>query len=133
LVSSVEDGLTCAVLGVQVADLIDVLGRHGGLHHDDPRRQTLALAQPLGRMVSPLSLTPRVPMPGRFIYGGVVDRLVHPRDQVMRLWEHWGQSRDRLVPRRAHRVLQVASGPGLHRLAAPVRPRQGALTLSPTG
>ena len=90
LVGSVEDGLTCAVLGVPVANLIEVLGRHGGLRDDDPRRKTLALAEPLGRMVSPLSLTPRVPAAGRFIYGGVADRLVHPRDQVMRLWEHWG-------------------------------------------
>ena len=31
LVASVEDGLTCAVLGVPVADLIEVLGGHGGL------------------------------------------------------------------------------------------------------
>lgn len=91
LVASLEDGLTCAVLGVPVADLIDVLGRHGGLRDDDPRRQTLGLAEPLGRMLSPLSLTPRVPMAGRFIYGGLADRLVHPRDQVMRLWEHWGR------------------------------------------
>ena len=30
-------------------------------------------------------------MGGRFIYAGVADRLVHPRDQVMRLWEHWGR------------------------------------------
>ena len=42
-------------------------------------------------MVSPLSLTPRVPMPGRFIYAGIADQVVHPRDQVMRLWEHWGR------------------------------------------
>ena len=91
LVASLEDGLTCAVLGVPVADLIDVLGRHAGLRDDDPRRQALALAEPLGRMVSPLSLLPRVPMQGRFIYAGVADRLVHPRDQVLRLWEHWGR------------------------------------------
>ena len=91
LVASLEDGLTCAVLGVPLADLIDVLGRHGGLRDDDPRRETLVLAEPLGRMLSPLSLTPRVPMAGRFIYGGLADRLVHPRDQVMRLWEHWGR------------------------------------------
>jgi len=91
LVAGLEDGLTCAVLGVPVADLIEVLGGHGGgLRADDRRRATLELARPLGRMVSPLSLTPRVPMGGRFIYGGVADRLVHPRDQVMRLWEHWG-------------------------------------------
>lgn len=91
LVASVEDGLTCAVLGVPVADLIEVLGGNGGLREGDPRNETLALARPIGRMVSPLSLRPRVPIEGRFIYGGVADRLVNPRDQVMRLWEHWGR------------------------------------------
>lgn len=30
-------------------------------------------------------------MPGRFIYAGIADRLVHPREQVTRLWEHWGK------------------------------------------
>lgn len=91
LVCSVEDGLTCAVLGVPVADLIEVLSGHGGLRDDDPRKQTLEHALPIGRMISPLSLTPRVPMSGRFIYGGLADRLVNPRHQVMRLWEHWGR------------------------------------------
>lgn len=91
LVASLEDGLTCAILGVPVADLIDLLGRHAGLSADDPRQRTVELAAPLGRMVSPLSLQPRVPLPGRFIYAGVADRLVHPRGQVVRLWEHWGR------------------------------------------
>lgn len=91
LVASLEDGLTCAVLGVPMADLIEVLGGNGGLSDDDPRRLTLENARPIGRMLSPLSLTPRVPMAGRFIYGGLADRLVDPRDQVRRLWEHWGR------------------------------------------
>lgn len=91
LVASLEDGLTCAILGVPVADLIDLLGRHAGLSADDPRQRTVELAAPLGRMVSPLSLEPRVPVAGRFIYAGVADRLVHPRGQVIRLWEHWGR------------------------------------------
>ena len=91
LVASVQDGLTCAVLGVPVADLLEVLGGAGGLGPDDPRQLTLDKARPLGRMVSPLSLTPKVPMAGRFIYGGVADRLVNPRDQVLKLWEHWGR------------------------------------------
>ncbi len=73
LVASLEDGLTCAVLGVPVADLIQLLGRHAGLRSDDPRRHTVALAEPIGRMVSPLSLNPRVPMSGRFIYAGIAD------------------------------------------------------------
>lgn len=91
LVASLEDDLTCAILGVPVADLIELLGRHAGLGHDDPRRHTVTLAEPIGRMVSPLSLNPRVPMSGRFIYAGIADRLVHPREQVVRLWEHWGR------------------------------------------
>ncbi|MBV9513176.1 MAG: hypothetical protein JO280_03890 [Mycobacteriaceae bacterium] len=91
LVASLEDGLTCAILGVPVADLVEILARHSGLARDDPRRETILKARPIGRMMSPLSLTPRVPIEGRFIYGGVADRVVHPRDQVIRLWEHWGR------------------------------------------
>ncbi len=91
LVASLEDGLTCAILGVPVSDMTELLGRHAGMRRTDPRRETLRLAEPLGRMVSPLSLTPRVPMPGRFIYAGIADQLVHPREQVVRLWEHWGR------------------------------------------
>ena len=91
LVASLDDGLTCAILGVPVADLIELLGRHAGLSRHDPARETLKLAKPISRMISPLALTPRVPMQGRFIYAGVADRLVHPRDQVTRLWEHWGR------------------------------------------
>lgn len=91
LVASLEDGLTCAILGVPVADLIELLGRHADLDRHDPRRHTVTLAEPIGRMVSPLSLNPRVPMSGRFIYAGVADRLVHPREQVARLWAHWGR------------------------------------------
>ncbi|WP_369830357.1 alpha/beta hydrolase family protein [Mycobacterium sp. E2327] len=91
LVASLEKGLTCAILGVPVADLVQLLGRHAGLSKGDPRRRTMELAEPLGRMTSPLSLEPLVPMPGRFIYAGVADRVVHPREQVVRLWEHWGK------------------------------------------
>lgn len=91
LVASLEKGLTCAILGVPVADVVDVLRRHSGLRDDDPRCGTLERAAPLGHMISPLSLTPLVPMAGRFIYAGVADRLVHPREQVTRLWKHWGK------------------------------------------
>ncbi|AFM16281.1 hypothetical protein Mycch_1481 [Mycolicibacterium chubuense NBB4] len=91
LVASLESGIACAVLGVPVVDLIELLGRHAGLNSDDPRRQTVLLAEPLGRMTSPLSLQPQVPMRGRFIYAGIADRVVHPREQAMRLWEHWGK------------------------------------------
>ena len=91
LVASLERDLTCAILGVPVVDLVELLGRHSGLSDEDPRRHAMKLAEPIGRMVSPLSFAPLVPMAGRFIYAGVADRLVHPREQVSRLWEHWGR------------------------------------------
>ncbi len=91
LVASLEEGLTCAILGVPPANLVDLLGSHSGLSHTDPRRSAVTLAEPIGRMISPLSMTPRVPMQGRFVYGGVADRVVHPREQVVALWQHWGR------------------------------------------
>ncbi len=91
LVASLERGLACAILGVPVADLVGLLGRHSGLGRDDPRRHTMELAEPIGRMTSPLSLAPLVPKRGRFIYAGVADRVVLPRQQVIRLWQHWGK------------------------------------------
>ncbi len=91
LVASLDEDLTCAILGVPPSNLVELLGRHSGLPKDDPRRTTLELAGPIGRMVSPLSLEPKVPQRGRFIYAGVADRIVHPRQQVLQLWEHWGR------------------------------------------
>lgn len=91
LVASLDDDLTCAILGVPPSNLVELLGRHSGLSRDDPRRTTIELARPIGRMMSPLSMRPRVPEQGRFIYAGLADRIVHPREQVMALWEHWGR------------------------------------------
>lgn len=91
LVASLDDDLTCAILGVPPSNLVELLGRHSGLHRNDPRRKTLELAAPIGRMLSPLSLEPKVPPAGRFIYAGLADRIVHPRQQVLHLWEHWGR------------------------------------------
>ena len=91
LVASLDDGLACAILGVPVVDLIAVLTEHAHLRNDDPRRLIMTMAEPIGRMLSPLSMKPRVPIGGRFIYAGIADRLVHPRDQVARLWDHWGK------------------------------------------
>jgi hypothetical protein len=91
LVASLESGLTCAILGVPVADLVVLLARHSGLGRDDPRRHTMTLAEPLGRMISPLSLPPRIPHRGRFIYAGIADQVVDPREQTIPLWEHWDQ------------------------------------------
>ncbi|MCW1958361.1 MAG: hypothetical protein KIH64_007410 [Mycobacterium sp.] len=91
LVASLDEDLTCAILGVPPSNLVELLGRHSGLPKDDPRWKTLELAKPIGQMISPLSMEPKVPPQGRFIYAGVADRIVHPRQQVVQLWEHWGR------------------------------------------
>ena len=91
LVGSLEDDLTCVILGVPVADLGDLLDRHAGPVPTAEQWHTVELARQLGTVVSPFGLTPRVPFEGRFIYAGLADRLVHPREQVARLWEHWGR------------------------------------------
>lgn len=91
LVASLDEDLTCAILGVPPANLVSILGRHAGLSPADPRYRTLELAEPIGEMISPLSLQPKVAPEGRFIYAGVADRIVHPREQVLGLWEHWGR------------------------------------------
>lgn len=93
LVASLEDDLTCAILGVPVVNLFEMLGHHGAgmLSRDDPRTQLMEKVAPIGRMLSPLSLAPRVPMQGRFVYAGVADQIVHPRAHAVRLWEHWGR------------------------------------------
>lgn len=91
LVASLEDGLRCAILGVPVIDLIQVFSYHMDFAEDDPRRIPLDMAKPIGAMLSPLSLTPRVPREGRFVYAGIADQVVHPREHALRLWEHWGR------------------------------------------
>jgi hypothetical protein len=91
LVASLENGLACAIVGVPVVDLVDLIGYHAKLAPDDERRRVETVAKSIGRVVSPLALTPRVPLDGRFVYAGLADRLVHPRHQVVRLWEHWGR------------------------------------------
>ncbi len=90
LVASTQDGLACAVAGVPVVDLIDLIETHAGSHPQDQVARITRPAKELACIISPLSLEPRVPFEGRFIYAGLADQLVHPRDQVERLWNHWG-------------------------------------------
>lgn len=91
MIASLEDGLTCAIVSVPLADLVELVARHAGVSDYLNLRQMLTSAKPISRMISPLGLTPRVPMQGRFLCVGIADRLVHPRDEAARLWEHWGR------------------------------------------
>ena len=49
----------------------------------------LAQAQALFAPVSPLRLTPRVPVERRFIVAGTIDRFARPTSQAIALWHHW--------------------------------------------
>jgi hypothetical protein len=92
MTASLESGLACAIVGVPVVELNDLIERHSGLFTDEELSSSPDTpARQLSRSISPLSLSPQVPASGRFIYAGVGDRLVHPRQHVMRLWEHWGR------------------------------------------
>jgi hypothetical protein len=55
--------------------------RHGVVHEE---------VSEVLRVVSPLSLTPKIPRERRFLFGAISDRLVPP-DQVRDLWRHWDE------------------------------------------
>lgn len=50
-----------------------------------------ARAQSLFAPVSPLRLTPAVPVERRFIVAGTLDRFARPTSQAIALWRHWGE------------------------------------------
>lgn len=93
LYSSLEDGLDCVVLGIPLADVTRLLVRHAvpeQLQLALQRGYSLERVREVLRVVSPLSIPPRVPQAGRLMFGAVADRLVTP-DQVRDLWRHWGE------------------------------------------
>lgn len=95
LLAGLEDGIECVIAGVPPSDLIAT-----GLHFSCSYDRRLADAagvdyerdRALHSVVSPLTVTPRMPREQRFIYAATGDRFVAV-EQVKRLWEHWEQPR----------------------------------------
>ncbi len=95
LVASLDAHLDCVIAGIPAVDFT----RLAHCHLPPP---VLWLAERLGlvsheveqlmRVISPLALTPRVPRERRFLFAGMVDRLVPP-DHVHELWRHWDRPR----------------------------------------
>jgi hypothetical protein len=95
LVAALEEDLACVIAGMPAtcyvglaranlpAFLIDVAERLG-VPWDVVARLT--------RVISPLAFVPRVPAGRRFLFAGVADRLVSPRE-VSTLWRHWDRPR----------------------------------------
>ncbi len=91
LLTGLEAGLDFVIAGVPMTDLSATFWRH---LPDPILRSFLEVGltrerlDEITKVVSPISLTPKVPQEGRAIFGGVGDRLVAPR-QVRDLARHW--------------------------------------------
>jgi hypothetical protein len=95
LTAGLEPDLACVIAGMPMVDIMGLVRRHVPVFVQD-------LAERFGisfdqiarvlRVVSPLSLAPRVPAERLFIFGGAADRLV-PSHQVSALWQHWDRPR----------------------------------------
>jgi pimeloyl-ACP methyl ester carboxylesterase len=95
LLAALERDLACVVAGIPAVDFTRLYFRHGppvqlleaALHGIEEHHMDEIL-----RVVSPLSLPPRVPRDRRYIFAAISDRLV-PADQVRDLWRHWERPR----------------------------------------
>jgi hypothetical protein len=92
LVAGLEQPLDLVIAGVPAVDFQSVF-----LHQTpaevretdwfaDFHAATVELHKPL----SPLSVTPATPPSARYMYAARGDRVLPPKTQSLRLWEHWG-------------------------------------------
>jgi hypothetical protein len=126
VLTSIADDLACAVAGIPATDLTRAMWRHGpplAIRYFERRGLVHEGVSEVLRVVSPLSLKPRVPLERRYIFGALADRLV-PADQVRDLWRHWEKPR----------IVWYPGGHVTFRLHEPVRRllrdalREGGLT-----
>jgi len=95
LVSSIEEGLDAVVAGIPVVDFPTLFHAHSPVHiraRSIEHRILGGVAEDVCRVVSPMSLEPRVPHDRRYIFAGYGDRLAVP-GQARMLWEHWDKPR----------------------------------------
>jgi hypothetical protein len=93
LFASVAEGLTCAIAGIPLADIVGMLSRHASAHqmrYAEQKGYDLERGSEVLRVVSPLVLKPKIPFEGRMIFGATADRLVCP-EHVRDLWRHWDE------------------------------------------
>jgi hypothetical protein len=91
LVAGLDPDLACAILGVPVVDIVDLMEHHTPPSQVDRWEGALEPARLISKVVSPLATAPLVPIDRRFVYAGLADRIIHPHHQIMRLWEHWNR------------------------------------------
>jgi len=128
LLSTLDGDLACAIAGIPLVDIPDVLIRHGMLSamggHGLEALDADCMAE-IMRVVSPLALEPQLPLEGRFLFAAVADRLVPP-EQAAWLWEHWDRPRIEWyqgghMTFRAHPSVRLLIEEGLRSVAGRVR------------
>lgn len=95
LVAGLEDGLACVIAGIPVVDLPDLFRRHSPASIAKRARRAGALgpvADEVHSVVSPLAFACRVPPAGRYVFGGLGDRMA-TFGHAHRLWLHWDRPR----------------------------------------
>lgn len=95
ILANLDDELACVIAGVPPVDFAALFAAHTPASvRDTPLWQAVnSVSASLFRVVSPLALRPVAPRDRRYIYAGLVDRLIHPRQQALRLWDHWERPR----------------------------------------
>lgn len=89
LIGDLEPDLGAVILGAPVAELGALIAWHKPGPVNEHEARNLRLSHQLDKIISPLALPAAVPLERRFIYAGVVDKMVHHRYHGGRIWEHW--------------------------------------------
>ncbi len=93
LLTTVEGDIDCVIAGIPVVDIPEMF------RHQSPHRVRMraieheildGTAKAVHTVVSPLAAPCLVPGSGRFIFGGLGDRMAPPT-QAHELWNHWDQ------------------------------------------
>jgi hypothetical protein len=95
LLSTLSDALDVVVAGIPGTDFVDLLKSDVAPPEEgeaDPLLSFWSDARRAMRVVSPFALPCRVPKEGRYIFGGLADRVTHPAG-VRDLWLHWERPR----------------------------------------
>jgi cephalosporin-C deacetylase-like acetyl esterase len=95
LLASLEPELACVIAGIPATDLTALTQRLDSPYKLERFKQAdfaWEQIEEILRVVSPLALSPKVPLERRYIFGGAVDRLIPP-SQVWALWQHWERPR----------------------------------------
>ncbi|MDF1830997.1 MAG: hypothetical protein P1U52_01515 [Porticoccaceae bacterium] len=91
LLATLEGNLSCVIAGIPAVELVKAarrLGRRNLLYFFDNLNMPWDEIEKMAQVISPTAMKVKVPKKRRFIYAGVLDRLVHPAEPLG-LWEHW--------------------------------------------